>query len=333
MAKILSQDEIDALLTTVSSSDQESEAAPVSTTDESRVVATYDFKHPNRVSKDQVRTLENMHDNFAAQIGSTLSAMLRTMVDVDLISVDQINYSEYIMSLVSPSCSYTISVQPLEGLCIVDFNPTLTFAFIDRMFGGGNKILEIERELTGIEKSVMGRIASKIYADLEKSWANIVKIKIEQKSLETNPQFIRIIPAGETVIVVSLQLKLFNTTGLMTICYPYVTLETILGKLSAQNWIDSTKKADGSGSRGKNEENLDKVDVEVALRLAATTLKMRDFLGLKVGDVITTERKITAPAELLVGGKDKYFCRPGLFGRRRACQITGINPIIRKENY
>jgi len=333
VAKILSQDEIDALLTTVSASEQEADSSQSHASEESRVIATYDFKHPNRVSKDQVRTLENMHDNFAAQIGSTLSAMLRTMVDVDLISVDQINYSEYIMSLVSPSCSYTIAVPPLEGLCIIDFNPTLTFAFIDRMFGGGNKILEIERELTGIEKSVMGRIASKIYTDLEKSWVNIAKIRIEQKSLETNPQFIRIIPAGETVIVVSLQLKLFNTTGLMTICYPYVTLETILSKLSAQNWIDSTKRIDGEASRRKNKENLDKVGVELALRLASTTLKMRDFLALKVGDVISTERKIIAPAELMVGGKLKYYCRPGLFGRRRACQITGLNPVIRKENY
>lgn len=331
MAKILTQDEIDALLTTVSSSEPDLEATPVSTSEESRVVAVYDFKHPNRVSKDQVRTLENMHDNFAAQIGSTLSAMLRTMVDVDLISVDQINYSEYIMSLVSPSCSYTISATPLEGLCIIDFNPTLTFAFIDRMFGGGQKIMEIERELTGIEKSVMGRIATKIYSDLEKSWANIVKIKIEQKSLETNPQFIRIIPAGETVIVVSLQLKLFNTTGLMTICYPYVTLEPILSKLSAQNWIDSSKRADAEMSRTKNKDNLGKVGVELALRLASTKLKMREFLNLKVGDVIATESKINTPALLTVGGKLKYYCRPGLFGRRRACQITDLNPVIRKE--
>ena len=332
MAKILTQDEIDALLTTVSSSDADLEAAPVADTEETRPVATYDFKHPNRVSKDQVRTLENMHDNFAAQMGSTLSAALRTMVDVDLISVDQINYSEYIMSLVSPSCSFTIAVPPLEGLCIMDFNPTLTFAFIDRMFGGGQKILEIERELTGIEKSVMSRIAEKIYSDLEKSWHNMVPIKIEQKSFETNPQFIRIIPAGETVIVVSLQLKLFNTTGLMTICYPYVSLESILGKLSAQNWIVATKKRNVDESRGTNRDNLGNVNVPVELILARTRLKMREFLKLKIGDVIATDSKISQPAELLVGGRRKFQCRPGLFGKRRACQITESNPLSERSN-
>lgn len=331
MAKILSQDEIDALLTTVSSSEPDSVMTAPADHDETRAVATYDFKHPNRVSKDQVRTLENMHDNLAAQIGSTLSAQLRTMVDVDLISVDQINFSEYIMSLVSPSCSYTIAAKPLEGLCIIDFNPTLTFAFIDRMFGGGQKILEIERELTPIEKKVMARIAEKAYGDLEKSWENIVPIKIEQKSFETNPQFIRIVPAGETVIVVSLQLKLFNTTGLLTICYPYVSLEGHLTKLTAQSWIDATKKKNLVESRDVNRENIGKVGIPMSLILARTKLKMRDFLNLKIGDVVTTDTKINAPSELIVGTKKKYLCHPGLYGRRQACKIEEIYSFIRKE--
>ncbi len=330
MAKILSQEEIDALLTTVSTSEVVQDPAQAKS-EQTRSIVTYDFKHPNRVSKDQVRTLENMHDNFAGHIGSTLSAMLRTMVDVDLISVDQINYSEYIMSLVSPSCTYTFAAPPLEGLCIMDFNPSLTFAFIDRMFGGGEKILEIERELTGIEKSVMSKIATRVYADMEDSWQNIVPIKIEQKSFETNPQFIQVVPANETVIVVSLQLKLFSTTGLLTICYPYVSLEGVLSKLSAQNWIDATKKRSAGESRELNEENLKNVPVELSVTLAQTKLKMKEFLNLRVGDVIVTDHKINLPIELRVVQRKKYLCRPGLFGKRRACQITDLFPYIGKE--
>jgi len=333
LAKILSQDEIDALLTTVSSSESDSSiaAAPAGEDDNTRFAAAYDFKHPNRVSKDQIRTLENMHDNLAAHIGSSFSATLRTMVDVDLISVDQINFSEYILSLVSPSCSYTISAEPLEGLCIIDFNPTLTFAFIDRMFGGGQKILEIERELTSIEKQVMARIAEKTYRDLEKSWENIIRIKIEQKSFETNPQFIRIVPAGETVIVVSLQLKLFSMTGLMTICYPYVSLEEHLVKLTGQSWIDANKKKNVAETRNINKENISGTDIDMSLILARTKVTMRDFLNLKVGDVVASDTKINSLSELLVGKKMKYLCRPGLYGRRRACKIEEIYPIIRKE--
>src|SRR5512138_1261076 len=116
---------------------------------------------PNRVSKDQIRTLESMHDNFAGHFGSMLSAALRSIVDVDLVSVDQITYSEFIMSLVSPSCTFTFAATPLEGVCLVDYNPTLTFAIIERMFGGHGKILESERDLTGIERSVMARVVSR----------------------------------------------------------------------------------------------------------------------------------------------------------------------------
>jgi len=331
VAKILSQDEIDALLTTVSGGQQEEEASSAMPSAQEKSVVTYDFKHPNRVSKDQVRTLENMHDNFSGHVSSTLSAMLRTMVDVDLVSVDQINYSEYIMSLVTPSCTYTYSAEPLEGLCIVDFNPTLTFGFIDRVFGGGEKLLEIERELTGIEKAVMARIAKRLFSDLEKSWHNIVSINIEQKSFETNPQFIQIIPAGETVIVVSIQMKLFKTTGLLTICYPYVSLEPVLTKLSAQNWIDATKKKSMEGTSELNNRNIQSVDVDVSLSLANTRLKTSDFLALKVGDVIATETSINRPAELSVAGQNKFLCRPGLFGKKRAGQIMDIHPSMREE--
>lgn len=330
MAKILSQDEIDALLSTVTSSEPEPTDEPAKS-EHVRSVVTYDFKHPNRVSKDQLRTLENMHDNFAGHIGSTLSTMLRTMVDVDLISVDQINYSEYVMSLVSPSSTYTFSAAPLDGLCVIDYSPTLVFAFIDRMFGGGEKVLEIERELTNIERSIMGKIAGRIFGDLESSWKNMVPVNIEQKSFETNPQFVQVVPSSETVIVVSLQLKLFNITGLLTICYPYVSLESVLGKLSAQNWIDATKRKSLEENRANNRENLQKVSVDVALNLTHTTLKMRDFLNLKIGDVITTDTKIDTPVELLVGGRKKYMCRPGLFGKRRAGQITEVYPVIEKE--
>jgi len=331
LAKILSQDEIDALLTAVSTSQPSPDATPMPSERSARTVVTYDFKHPNRVSKDQVRTLENLHDNFAGHVSSTLSAMLRTMVDVDLVSVDQINYSEYIMSLVTPSCSYTFAAQPLEGLCVLDFNPTLSFAFIDRIFGGGEKTLEIERELTGIERAVLEKITKKLFHDLEKSWHNISPLEIEEKSFETNPQFIQIIPASETVIVVSLQLKLFKATGLLTICYPYVSLEPVMAKLSAQNWIDATRKKNADKSVDINRENLHDVSVDVGVILARTQLRLGDFMNLKIGDVVATDTKINESAEVLVAGRRKFMCRPGLFGKRRAGQIVEIYPVIKKE--
>ncbi len=321
MAKILSQDEIDALLTTVSAGDGEVDDEQLDD-DRLRSIISYDFKHPNRVSKDQIRTLENMHDNFAGHYGSSLSAVLRTIADVDLVSVDQITYSEFIMSLVSPSCTYTYAAPPMEGGCLVDFNPTLTFALIDRMFGGNGKILESDRELTGIERSVMGRLSQKLYSDLTRAWENIVKLEVEQKSFETNPQFIQVVPPGETVVVVSFQIKVFQSTGLLTLCYPYVSLEPIITKLSAQNWIDATKKKNLDEDRMINRQNLNNVDTLVSAEMLKTTIKVREFLGLQQGDIVPSERKISEPITVYINKRKKFFAQPGLSGKKRAVQIT-----------
>jgi flagellar motor switch protein FliM len=330
VAKILSQDEIDALLTTVSAGDSSGEDGYEDA--KLRSIVAYDFKHPNRVSKDQIRTLENMHDNFAGHFGSTLSAVLRTIVDVDLVSVDQITYSEFIMSLVSPSCTYTFSARPLEAVCLVDFNPTLTFSLIDRMFGGHGKILETERELTGIERSVMSRLVDRLYRELEKSWEHIVKVELEQISFETNPQFIQIVPPGETVVVISFQVKLFQSTGLLTMCYPYVSLEPIITKLSAQNWIDATKRKNIDAERKVNLDNLNRVSGDVSAVLLRTNVKMRDFMELKIGDVIPSETKIQLPIEVCINRRKKFIARPGLLGKKRAFQVLAVHDRTSKEN-
>ncbi len=329
--KILTQEEIDALLKTVSSaegqgSDENADNRKV------RSIITYDFRHPNRVSKDQIRTLENLHDNFAGHYGSTLSTIMRTVVDVDLVSVDQITYSEFVMSLVAPSCTYTFGAPPLEAVSLIDFNPTLTFSFIDRMFGGNGKILETERELTGIEQTVMGRLASKLYWDLERAWEHIMPINIEQKSFETNPQFIQVVPQGETVVVVSFQIKLFQSTGLLTICYPYVSLEPIMPKLSAQNWIDSTKKKNLETDRQINLQNLAEIEADVSAVLLHTTLKLGDFLDLKAGDIISSEKKKETPMDIYVGTRKKFTARPGLSGKKRAFQVRQVCDNLSEES-
>lgn len=330
MAKILSQDEIDALLTTVSTGDDENSGTSYED-DKLRSVVAYDFKHPNRVSKDQIRTLENMHDNFAGHFGSMLSAVLRTIVDVDLVSVDQITYSEFIMSLVSPSCTYTYSAEPLDGVCLVDYNPTLTFSIIDRLFGGRGKTLESERELTGIERSVIGRLVERTYVELEKSWEHLVQISIDQKSFETNPQFIQIVPPGETVVVISFQVRLFQSTGLLTICYPYVSLEPIVGKLSAQNWIDATKKKIMDTDRQTNVHNVKQVETTVTAELLRTKIRMHDFLNLKIGDVIPSEKKINDPICITVNQRKKMIAHPGISGKKRAIQVEEIYDNIAEE--
>ncbi len=331
MAKILSQNEIDALLSTVSNGDEPQKAETSAVTDDGRSIVVYDFKHPNRVSKDQLRTLENMHDNFAGHIGSVLSNMMRAMLDVDLVSVDQITYSEFIMSLMSPSCTFTFTAEPLEGACIVDFNPTLTYAFVERMFGGSGKVLDTGRELTGIEKSLMNRIVNVIYTEMEDAWEHICPIKVKQISLETNPQFVQIVPPSETVIVVSFQMKLLQSTGLMTICFPYVALESIMTKLSAQNWIDATKKKTQDANTEINKDNLMQLGVPMNVVLTSTDVSIGEFLNLKVGDVITTDNRINREVQVYIKNRKKFSGRPGLVGRKRGLVVTRVYEELGKE--
>lgn len=331
MAKILSQDEIDALLSTVSGGKGTDTSQQAAKSSESRAVMTYDFKHPNRVSKDQLRTLENMHDNLAGHIGSVLSNLMRAMIDVDMVSVDQITYSEFIMSLMSPSCTFTFTAEPLDGACIIDFNPTLTYAFVERMFGGSGKVLDTGRELTGIEKALMNRIVGVVYKELEVAWNHICPIKVNQISLETNPQFVQIVPPGETVIVVSFQMKLLQSTGLMTICFPYVALEGIMTRLSAQNWIDATKKKSKEIDAEINLENLLQLNLPLTAVLAKTDVRIGDFLDLEIGDVVTTSHKINREVEVLIDNRKKFVGRPGLIGKKRGLVVTRVIDEVGKE--
>ena len=325
MAKILSQNEIDALLNQVTPGDEGQSFDDLGKeTDASRKAVAYDFKHPNRVSKDQMRTLESLHSNFAGHYGSALSGITRSVVDIDLLSVDQITYSEFIMSLVSPSSTYVFSISPLEGAGILDFNPSVVFAFVDRMFGGKGKSMSTERELTGIEKSIMTKIINRGFKELEKAWSHIVSIQIKMSAFESNPQFIQIVPPGETVIVISLQIKMQQSSGIMTICYPYLSLESIVNKLSAQNWIDINKKMMDDNDRIQNVKRLVPITTLIKAVLGNTNVTIRDLINIEIGDVLRIDRHAHTDIDLYVGNILKFQGKPGRSGKQLAVKISNI---------
>jgi len=325
MAQVLSQDEIDALLTQVADEEpqpQQESSVPIS--EGARKAVLYDFKHPNRVSKDQMRSLESLHDNFANQFGSALSGFTRAVVDVDLVSVDQITYSEFIMSLAMPSCTYVFSADPLEGAGILDFNPSVALSFVDRMFGGRGKAINTERELTGIEKSIMSKIILKAFAALGKSWEHVEKIDFKQSAFESNPQFIQIVPPGETVIVVSLQIKMGAESGLMTFCYPYLILEPIMGKLSTQHWIEARKNEDDKNRYSRNAREMNSVTTDIVAYMGGTDLTIKELIELKTGDVVRLDNLVHEDITVIVGDRAKFLAKPGRIGNRKAIQIDEL---------
>ena len=324
MAQVLSQDEIDALLTQVDEVTQPAAPEAPVVSAGGRKAVLYDFKHPNRVSKDQLRSLESLHDNFASQFGSTLSGFTRSVVDVDLISVDQITYSEFILSLATPSCTYVFGLEPLEGTGILDINPSIALAFVDRMFGGRGKIINAERELTGIEKSIMAKIIARAFQALSKSWEHVEKIVFRQSAFESNPQFIQIVPPGETVIVVSLQIKMISESGLMTFCYPYLTLEPIMEKLSTQNWIEARKKGDDKSGYESNTRELSLAQTDLIAHLGTAELTVREFLNVKPGDVIRLDNLKDDFITVMVSDRTKFLATPGRSGNQKAVKIAHI---------
>ena len=318
MAEILSQEEIDALLSAVSyGEDVEVKDEP---TKQERFVNTYDFRHPARVSKDQLRTLQNLHDNFARLVSATFSTLQRAIIEINLVSVDQITYSEFIMSLSSPSCTYTFRMEPLEGVAVIDFSQSVVFSFVDRLFGGRGTSIVTEREITWIEKSVMNNIINRTLRDLERTWERVIPLECNVEMLETNPEFVQVVPSSETVVLISFELKSENVSGLINLCYPYITIEPIALRLGGQNLV-STAKDVPKEELVKNRKRIELFNTILKAHLGTTNVSLNDLLNLKVGDIIPLNTRIKDDIEIFVGEDLKFYGRPGLMGKYRGIEI------------
>ncbi len=327
MSEILSQEEVDALLSAVSSGQVEIDKVKEESLQ--KTVAIYDFKHPDRVSKDQVRTLQMLHDGFARAFSSTLSAHLRTIVDIDLVSVDQITYSEFIMSMSDPSCIYIFSLKPIQGNAILEITPQLAFSVFDRLFGGQGQSLDLNRELTGIEQIVIGKVVNFALKDLSKAWEHVVSLDMKLEARESNPQFVQVAPPGETVILISFEIKTLNSSGLMSICYPYMLLEPIISKLSGQHWITFLRKETAVGHENLLTNRLLETSAPLRVILGKTRLSMKDLIELAYGDVVNLRKEAKEDLIMYVGNFPKFICQPGVYKDRMAVQIT--RPIKKGE--
>lgn len=331
MGDILSQAEVDALLSAVSGGGAATSASaapppmapPRVDPAIGKSVALYDFRRPDRVSKDQMRTLQNLHEGYARLLSTTLTSMLRTLVEINLVSVDQLTYQEVIMSISSPSCIYIFQMEPLESSAIFEVNPSLIFIMLDRLFGGQGRSIDSNRELTDIERTVIYKIIERSLMDLKVVWENIGIFSPKIESYETNPQFVQIAPPGETVILISLEVRMRNGSGLMSLCFPFILLESIMDKLSGESWI-SAQKTTTQETRRLVEKELSATQTTLRAQIGETKLTVRDFLQLSVGDVLVLDKLATSDLVLFVEDRPKFLGKPGVVGRNKSIQITGI---------
>lgn len=326
MTEVLSQSEIDALLSAISSGESLDNIDTKRVEVEHRKIKIYDFKRPDKFSKDQIRTLQMMHENFARVTTTSLSAQLRSLVNIHVASVDQLTYEEFIRSVSNPSTLAIVSMDPLKGSSILEIDPSITFTVIDRLFGGpGESPKNLNRELTDIELSVMEGIIVRILGNLREAWSQVIDLRPRLGSIETNPQFAQLVSPNDMVVLITLETKVADVEGMMNFCIPYITIEPILSKFSAQYWYASVRRGSTSENLKIIKEKIQNIYVETSAELGSMKLPLSDIINLQKGDVVKfTDTKITDPVIFKIGNKKKFLCRPGISGSRMAVQLTGI---------
>ncbi len=288
-------------------------------------VTAYDFKRPERVGKDQMRAMHSLHETLARNFGASMSGMLRTMIEVKLLSVDQLTYSEFVFSLDNPSCFSVLKPNPLEGHWILDVAPTLSYAVIDRMLGGDPKPGEaIRRALTEIETRLIRRIVDLFLDQLTLTWENIAELELTVDRMESNPQLVQIVPPNEVVILIGFEVLLGKNRGMMNLCIPFNTIEGFNSQLSRNGWVGYGKGKPTDKTRSRISSNIDTAPVDVVVTLARSKIRTGDLLELSVGDVITTEKEVNAPLELSIQNVPKFNARAGAFKGKKAVRIESI---------
>lgn len=339
MPDTLSQDEIDALLSAITS-----EGGTTSGTsgvilpdkkDDSRdklkkKIKIYDFKRPDKFSKEQIRTVTRIHETFTRFLTTFLSTQLRSIIKIEIVSVDQITYEEFIRSINNPTMMSIFNLGTLEGTGVLEMSLGIVFTILDRLFGGIGKPLEKVRILTEIEEVVMRRILNKIFDLLKESWYQVVEIAPKLELIESNPQFAQIVAPTEMVLLITFEIKIGkDNEGIMNLCFPYVVLEPIVNKLTTQSWFMPMKHDGSSEDIIVLEKKIKNVDIAVIAELGRTKTTFREILNLKIGDLIILDKKIDEPIDVKIGNEIKYKARAGILGKFKA--IT-IEEIIKGDN-
>jgi len=317
--EVLSQSEIDALLSAITS--REMDANELKREEQEQQVRVYDFKRALRLSNDQIRGITRIHENYAQLLSTFFSAQLRTYVNISVASVDQIPYEEFIRSIPEMTILNMYSVAPLEGNILMEVNPNIAYSLIDRLLGGqGENISNIE-SLTEIDTLLLTQLFEKAVINFEEAWASLVDIDPILESFEVNPQFLQMVSPNETVVVVSLTTEVGNASGLINICIPHIVLESIIPKLSVHYWMQSAEKKRDPEAYENITQNIQQANIEARTILGQTTISIDQFLHLRGDDVIALNQPIDQPLILEINDYPKFYVQPGKFKNKVSVQV------------
>ena len=317
MSKILSQEEIDALLT--SASEIEKAVRPDGALGGS--VVPYNFRRPDRVSKEQMRSLHFLHDRFARNVATSLSAYLRTVTDVSITSVEQFTYAEFLLSLPDPTAFYAVSMAPLDGVAALELNPNVAFTMVDRMLGGTGRGVVMARALTEIEQNVIEAVVKLMLENLTETWRGVVDVRFRISGRETRPQMLQVAAPNEVVVLLGFDIRIGDARGALHVSIPAAAIESV-GASFTQSWQRARREPTADDRRALAEK-LARVRLSVAATLD-TTLRARELLALQRGDVLSLGRATENLLDVRVQGARKFAGRLVARGNVAGVRVEGL---------
>lgn len=322
MADILSQEEIDALLEVV---DEEGDADAIEAQDGvgDRQIILYDFKRPNRVSKEQLRAVKGIHDKMARNLAAQVSSIMRSIVEIQLHSVDQMTYGEFLMSLPSPTSFNVFSIKPLDGSCVIEINPSIAFPMIDRLLGGVGESFESTRELTDIELNLLDAILRIVMQRLKEAWGPITDMYPNVETKESSPNVVQVVSQNEIVIMVVMEIIIGNSSGMINLCYPVIYLEPILSRLANRDIM----LGETSAKKSRNKELtalIGRAEVFNEAIIGKSELSVGELLDIENGDIIRLDRAADDHAVVAIDKKELFLAEIGLHRFRKSIKIKDL---------
>jgi flagellar motor switch protein FliM len=309
----ISTEEMDALMEAV----QSAEAGRASGREPE--VKLYDFIHPNKFSKEQLRALEMIYASCGRGLTTQLSALLRSHVDAELSAISETTYKEFFNAVREQAAIALLGIDPLVGRALLGIDPEISFAMVDRLLGGPGRVFGPVRELTEIERGLMGRVIERCIGD---AWNTVVNMRPELEMIIGSTLFSQVALPDDRIVLATFTLQFGTSTGNLQFGIPITALDPVLSKLNAQQWFAAGRRSKNETTTSAIRQSLDRTVIDLTVELGRTEVSMRDLLDLQVGDLIRLESKASEDLELLVGSQVKFRGQPGCVGRRLGFRIT-----------
>ena len=325
MGEVLSQNEIDSLLKALSSGELDAEEIKEKN---EKQVKNYDFARPAKFSKEHLRTLEIIFEHYGRLLSTNLPVYLRKNVQVEVMSSEAVTYSEFSNALSNPVLLGIVNFAPLKGNIILEIAENIGYTIVDRMIGGVGAPLDKVREFSEIELLILERIFNVCVNLLEEPWSSVCDLEARLERIETNSQYAQIISPMEMIALVTLNIKIGEVEGLINICLPFLTLESVMDKLNTKYWYSSLQEKDEQTYSDTIEALISRAPMPIKAVLGNSVISVNDFLGLQRGDIIRLDRKVDEELNVYVGNIKKFTALPGASGDNYAVRITSV---IREE--